>query len=295
VPDRNEEYLFYQTLIGAWPLEEDAWRDFLPRLQEYFIKASREANVRTRWVAPNQAHESALRDFVAGVVDRERNREFCDDFEQVHRSVALYGMLNGLGQTLLKAAAPGVPDCYQGSELWDLRLVDPDNRGLIDYDTRRAALEGLRAVRASAPELDVEALLASWRDGRVKMHVLATALNVRQANPALFSDGSYIPLAAEGEHAQRVVAFARTDAGDWAVSVFPRCVASVEAPVMRRDCRQKFWQATQLALPDNAPKRWTNVLAGNQVPSIGVSSKGTLPLADAFERFPLALLLPSPR
>ena len=293
VPDRNEEYLFYQTLMGAWPLDEGGWKDFLPRLQEYFIKATREANVRTRWVAPNQAHESALRDFVAGVVDRERNREFCADFEQVHRCVALYGMMNGLGQTLVKAASPGVPDCYQGSELWDLRLVDPDNRGLIDYDSRRTALEGLRAACASGGGLDVEALLASWRDGRVKMHVLATALNARRAKPALFSDGRYEPLAADGEHASRVVAFARVHAGDWAVSVFPRCLASVEAPVMKRDCRHKFWQATQLALPEDAPKRWTNVLAGNAVPSIGITSRGGLQLADVFERFPLALLLPS--
>jgi (1->4)-alpha-D-glucan 1-alpha-D-glucosylmutase len=293
VPDRNEEYLFYQTLMGAWPLEEDGWRDFLPRLQEYFIKASREANVRTRWVAPNQAHESALRHFVAGVVDRERNREFCADFEQTHQCVALYGMLNGLGQTLLKAASPGVPDCYQGSELWDLRLVDPDNRGLIDYDSRRTALAGLRAAGASRGERDVEALLASWPDGRVKMHVLATALNARQANPALFNDGRYEVLAAEGEHAHRVVAFARVHAGDWAISVIPRCLASVEAPLMRRDCRRKFWKATQLALPENAPKRWTNLLAGNAVPPIGITSRGAFELAEVFERFPLALLLPS--
>jgi (1->4)-alpha-D-glucan 1-alpha-D-glucosylmutase len=295
VPDRNEEYLFYQTLMGAWPLQADGWRDFLPRLQEYFIKASREANVRTRWVAPNQAHESALRDFVAHVVDRERNREFCADFEDVHRCVALYGMLNGLGQTLLKAACPGVPDCYQGSELWDLRLVDPDNRGLIDYESRRTALEGLRAACESRGELDVEALLASWRNGRVKMHVLTTALNARRANPALFSDGSYEPLAAEGEHGNRVVAFARVHAGDWAISVFPRCLASVQGPVMRRDCRHKFWRATELALPENAPKRWTNILAGNAVPSIETTSRGALQLADVFERFPLALLLPSPQ
>jgi (1->4)-alpha-D-glucan 1-alpha-D-glucosylmutase len=294
VPDRNEEYLFYQTLVGAWPLEEEGWRDFLPRLQEYFIKASREANVRTRWVAPNPAHESALRDFVAHVVDRQQNGAFCTDFERFHEYVALYGMLNGLGQTLLKAACPGVPDCYQGSELWDLRLVDPDNRGRIDYDTRRTALEGLRASWAARGELDVEALLASWRDGRVKMHVLAKALNARRAKPALFGEGSYELLAAEGQHPNRVVAFARVHGDDWAISVFPRCLASVQAPVMRRECRHKFWKATELALPEKAPRLWTNVLAGNAVGSIGATSRGALQLAEVFERFPLALLLPSP-
>jgi (1->4)-alpha-D-glucan 1-alpha-D-glucosylmutase len=127
------------------------------------------------------------------------------------------------------------------------------------------------------------------------MHVLERALNARRANPALFSDGSYEPLAAEGEHANRVVAFARVHAADWAISVFPRCLASVQAPVMRRDCRQTFWQATELRLPGNAPKQWTNVLVGHAVPSFAITSRGTLQLADVFERFPLALLLPAPR
>ena len=101
------------------------------------IKATREAKVHTRWTTPNEAHESALRDFVAGVLDRKSNAEFCSKFEQFQHFTALYGMMNGLSQTLLKTTCPGVPDCYQGSELWDLRLVDPDNRGTIDFDKRR--------------------------------------------------------------------------------------------------------------------------------------------------------------
>ena len=137
VPDRNEEYLFYQTLVGVWPLHESEWTTFVPRLQDYMIKATREAKVHTRWTTPNEAHESALRAFVAGVLDRKGNAEFCSKFDQFQHFTALYGMLNGLGQTLLKATCPGVPDCYQGSELWDLRLVDPDNRGTIDFEKRR--------------------------------------------------------------------------------------------------------------------------------------------------------------
>jgi (1->4)-alpha-D-glucan 1-alpha-D-glucosylmutase len=293
VPDRNQEYLIYQTLIGAWPLEEDEWPGFVPRLQEYFIKASREANVHTRWVAPNQAHESALRDYVASALNRNQNPEFVASFEQFQKGVALYGMLNGLSQTLLKATCPGVPDCYQGSELWDLRLVDPDNRGQINFDKRRDALTGWHDVLRLHQQPDLERLLARWHDGRVKLHVLARALNARRANPELFCAGTYEPLLVGGEHARRVVGFARTHKGDWAISMFPRCIASVEGPVLHRDCRRNFWSRTQVSLPSTAPNRWVNILACDAKP-IAATSTSVLNLSDIFENFPLALLLPSP-
>jgi (1->4)-alpha-D-glucan 1-alpha-D-glucosylmutase len=293
VPDRNEEYLFYQTLVGAWPLQADEWPALVPRLQDYFIKASREANVRTRWVAPNQAHEAAMRDFVGRTLDREANGEFCARFDEFMDWLSPYGMLNGLGQTLLKASAPGVPDCYQGSELWDLRLVDPDNRGPIDFETRRAALAGLRAGPDAGGEIDVESLLEGWRDGRVKMHVLGRVLNARLAHAELFRDGSYHPLVAAGEPAMRVVAFARARATEWAISIFPRCLASIQAPILCASCRSTFWQGTELALPIGAPKRWVNILARDPAEPIAIKADGHLPLAEVFERFPLALLLPS--
>jgi len=292
VPDRNEEYLFYQTLVGAWPLQPDGLPALVPRLQDYFIKASREANLRTRWVAPNQAHESAMRDFVARTLDREANAEFCASFEEFMGWLGPYGMLNGLGQTLLKATAPGVPDCYQGSELWDLRLVDPDNRGVIDFGKRRATLAGLQAKRAPGGETDRDELLAGWRDGRVKMHVLARALNARAAHSDLFREGSYHSLIAAGEHTSRVVAFARVHANDWAISIFPRCLTSIHAPVLCASCRAKFWQGTALALPIGAPNGWANILAGDSALPIMSRSEGHLALADVFEEFPLALLLP---
>ncbi len=147
VPDRNEEYLFYQTLVGVWPLHEDEWGPLVSRVQDYMIKATREAQVHTRWTRPNELHESAMRDFVAGVLDRKSNAEFCSKFGQFQQFTSSYGMLNGLSQTLLKTTCPGVPDCYQGSELWDLRLVDPDNRGTIDFERRRELAGALRQTR----------------------------------------------------------------------------------------------------------------------------------------------------
>jgi (1->4)-alpha-D-glucan 1-alpha-D-glucosylmutase len=291
VPDRNEEYLFYQTLIGVWPLHESEWRTLVPRVQDYMIKATREAQVHTRWTRPNEPHESALRDFVAGVLDRKSNAEFCSKFDQFQQFTALYGMLNGLSQTLLKTTCPGVPDCYQGSELWDLRLVDPDNRGTIDFERRRGLAAALRQTHESENGQNTEKILASWQDGVVKMHVLKRTLNARQANPDLYLEGEYIPIEIQGQHKDRVVAFARKNNNDWAISVSVRCVASVQAPIMGFEERRDFWKQTELILPDGAPKKWANGLAGNAAGIVSATDR--VNVGTALEGFPLALLLPA--
>jgi (1->4)-alpha-D-glucan 1-alpha-D-glucosylmutase len=293
VPDRNEEYLFYQTLVGAWPLQEEDWVSLTPRLQDYFIKASREANVRTRWVAPNQSHESALREFVTRTLDRESNRDFCASVEHLMETVGLYGMLNGLSQTLLKCTCPGVPDTYQGSELWDLRLVDPDNRGPIDFGRRISSLAAVEPSPGAQGSRALEALLVNWRDGRVKTQVLSRSLQARQKMPELFGGGNYKVLAAVGEHANRVVTFAREQAEAWSITISPRCMASAQGPVTCGECRRKFWQKTDLLLPMGAPKRWVNVLCGDASSSFEIDSEGRLSLSSVFEEFPLALLIPA--
>ena len=291
VPDRNEEYLLYQTLIGTWPLHEDEWNTLVPRVQDYMIKATREAKVHTRWTRPNEGHESALRDFVADVLDRTRNSEFCSKFDQFQQFTALYGMLNGLSQTLLKATCPGAPDCYQGCELWDLRLVDPDNRRTIDFEKRRALAAALRETYESRNSENIEKMLGSWQDGRVKMHVLNRALNARKANPDLFLDGDYQPLEIQGTHKDRVIAFARKHGSDWMISLTVRCVASVQAPIIDADERRQFWNHTELVLPKDAPNNWGNALAGSSTPLS--STTGRMNVGAAFEGFPLALLLPT--
>ena len=290
VPDRNEEYLFYQTLVGVWPLHESEWTTFVPRVQDYMIKATREAKVHTRWTRPNDEHESALRDFVVAALDRESNAEFCSKFEQFQHFTALYGMLNGLSQTLLKTTCPGVPDCYQGSELWDLRLVDPDNRGTVDFEKRRELATTLREAYESQNGQNIEQLLESWKNGMVKMHVLNRALNARKESPDLFLDGEYLPLEVRGQHKDRVVAFGRKNGNDWLVSISVRCIASVQAPVIGPEKRRDFWNQTELILANGAPARWINTLAGS---AAGIASAtGRLNLGAAFESFPLALLRP---
>lgn len=290
IPDRNEEYFFYQTLIGAWPLEQGEWPPFVLRMQEYLIKSAREAKMHTRWARPNQSHESALREFVADALDREGNGEFFSSFEPFHEKTALYGMLNGLGQTLLRIACPGVPDCYQGSELWDLRLVDPDNRGPVDFAKRAVLLNRLLETANCGCAQSIDELLSNWRDARVKLHVLRCALKARRENPQLFLDGDYSPLKVSGNHKHRAIAFARTSGNDWAIAVVARCLASSNAPVFGAE-RRGFWENTKLALPDHAPSEWANLLAGKDDPSIS-STRGGLSLGDVFAGFPLALLLP---
>ena len=193
VPDRNEEYFLYQTLLGMWPLQEEEVFGVLERLQSYAVKATREAMVHTRWTRPNLAHEEGLTRFVASILNEKENREFLDDFRGFHRRLAFYGMLNGLSQTLLKITAPGVPDFYQGSELWDLRLVDPDNRGPIDFERRIALLQGLQREAISRTGGLAAQLWESWADGTIKLYVIWKALQLRQKWNGLFTDGDFCP------------------------------------------------------------------------------------------------------
>jgi (1->4)-alpha-D-glucan 1-alpha-D-glucosylmutase len=290
VPDRNEEYLFYQTLIGTWPLTEPEWSTLVPRLQDYVVKATREAMVHTRWARPNEPHEAALRNFVSGVLDRNQNAPFCSHFASFQERTARYGMLNGLGQVVLKVASPGVPDHYQGSELWDLRLVDPDNRGPVDFPKRRAMLAALRDMANRDCARQLFDLVENWQDGRVKLYVVAQALRVRSEYPLLFTRGDYQPLRAVGPHRNRILAFRRRYKRDYAIAVIPRCVAGVGAPIRSWEGRD-FWRETVLALPDQEVKRWVNVLAGTAAPAISTSQSG-ISLADIFGSFPVALLVP---
>jgi (1->4)-alpha-D-glucan 1-alpha-D-glucosylmutase len=287
-PDRNEEYLLYQTLIATWPLDTRRWGELVARLQEYVVKAGREAKVHTRWVKPNLAREAALQKFVASVLDRTSNADFVNDFAQFQRLTADYGMLNGLSQTLLKLACPGVPDFYQGSEAWDFRLVDPDNRAPVCFKSLRTQLDHAQKVANRGDEADLESMVARWHDGRIKLHLIESALAFRRTHSKLFDTGAFQELAAQGEHAHRTFAFQRSFANESAVIVIPRCVASLKAPLDRAG-RAKFWANTTIEIP-NAAADWTNVLApGAQALR---TQSGRIALGDVFVQFPVALLTP---
>jgi len=207
LPHPNDELLLYQTLAGLWPLDDQN------RLRLFLEKAAREARTYTSWIAPNAVYEEALLGFGTDVLQNDR---FRSEFSRFHKRIAFYGAINSLSQVVLKAAAPGVPDFYQGTELWELSLVDPDNRRPVDYEMRAAMLRGIRNA-------DPAALLRRWSDGRIKLFVTWKMLDLRARRAELFREGDYQPLDG-GEH---VVAFARTRGRESVVVAVPRLIASL--------------------------------------------------------------------
>jgi (1->4)-alpha-D-glucan 1-alpha-D-glucosylmutase len=212
-PDANEEYLLYQTLVGAWPLlppDEAGREEFVSRIQEYMNKALKEAKVHTSWISPHEEYDGAVREFVRAILKPCDDNLFLPDFVEFQRATARAGLFNSLSQTLVKIASPGVPDIYQGTEIWNFSLVDPDNRRPVDYDHLAALLASLDAANT---EHDRAALIADLlrepEDGRLKLYVTSRALNFRRRKAELFRSGDYLLLAAVGARAEHVVAFAR--------------------------------------------------------------------------------------
>jgi (1->4)-alpha-D-glucan 1-alpha-D-glucosylmutase len=290
VPDPGEEILLYQTLLGAWPLDPGEMESFPERIRSYMVKAVREAKVHTRWIRPNPEHERAVRDFVTELLVDEDCSRFRKDFLTFQAKVAYFGALNGLAQVLLKIASPGVPDFYQGAEMWDLRLVDPDNRGPVDFSLRTRLLSEL-AIREEQRVLPlIEEIVPAWKDGRIKLFLTSRALNFRKERRDLFLSGEYLPLQAAGGNKEHVLAFARKREGSWAVTVVPRLVARLSPPG-EFPLGQKAWGTkSSLVLPEGAPQRWRNVLTGEELNVPPGSGKKILPLHAVFRHFPVALL-----
>jgi (1->4)-alpha-D-glucan 1-alpha-D-glucosylmutase len=290
VPDRSEEYFLYQTLLGVWPLDSEGCASLLERVQAHIIKATREAMVHTRWTRPNQPHEDALLSFVSGILSKD-NADFLADFRQFHKKIAYLGMINGLSQTLLKITMPGVPDFYQGSELWDLRLVDPDNRGPVDFDKRTAALNEIVTGDAGGPS--AQNLVKSWHDGRIKLYLIWKALQFRRSHEEIFRDGDFLPLQAEGRYSRNITAFARKLGSSWLMAAVPQWLSQV--PAMPDRTKTGFnWEDTRLVLPSGSPSLWNSVLMSQQVPAFSEQSKGYVNASDLFCDLPVALLSGSP-
>jgi (1->4)-alpha-D-glucan 1-alpha-D-glucosylmutase len=294
-PDRNDEYLFYQTLAGTWPLQP-AWPqaagELVPRLQAYMLKAAKEAKVNTSWINPNQPYDEAVQRFVEGVLDPSPGNRFLADFVAFHGPVARLGMVNSLAQTAIKVTAPGVPDFYQGTELWDFSLVDPDNRRPVDYETRIRLLDDLRR-RIAAGELASLAaeLTREWPDGRIKLYTAHRALVFRRSLPDLFQAGAYLPLAAEGPAAASLCAFARRRGGAAAVTVVPRLTARLTGGGARLPLGPETWGETLLELPADGPARYTDLFTGRVLEAARHAKRMTLAVADILAICPVALLV----
>ncbi|HXU91659.1 MAG TPA: malto-oligosyltrehalose synthase [Methylomirabilota bacterium] len=277
VPGANTEYLIYQTLVGVWPIDAE-------RLTAYLLKAVREAKTHTSWINPNAKYDAALTRFAQAIVDRERAAAFLDDFGRFQARIAQYGAINSLAQTLLKITAPGVPDFYQGTELWDLSLVDPDNRRPVDWKLRQRLLGELEQALASTADRAALAhdLWLHKDDARVKLFLVHEALAFRRARPTLFATGAYRPLEARGALAEHVCAFARVAGESATVTVVPRLLArrGGEATPLGAE----YWGDTTLDVPAELGGRVVNVLTGETLEG------DALPLGRVLARFPVALL-----
>lgn len=295
-PDRNDEYLLYQTLLGAWPsqpLSPGQWGPFRERITGYMLKAAKEAKVHTSWINPNDPYDAAVQKFTRAVLAEDKKNRFLKHFATLQQFVSFHGRVNALSQLLLKLTSPGVPDIYQGTELWDDSLVDPDNRRPVDYNLRRSMLASLRQ-RLDGSEATVQLireLLDSMDDGRIKLYLTYRVLNYRRDHEALFSEGDYVPLVAFGEHQHQVCAFARTLHDEAVLVVTPRLTVRLSNGNQHLPLGAGVWQDGWLAVPFGPSAHgYRNVLTGERICSCMYNEKPSLLLSAVFSCLPMAIL-----
>jgi (1->4)-alpha-D-glucan 1-alpha-D-glucosylmutase len=289
-PAPAEEALIYQTLLGAWPLESEDQAGFIDRLKCFLVKAAREAKTNSDWLHPNQAHEEALLGFAEAILAPSKDNRFLPDFLRFHEVISFHGALNSLSQVLFKITAPGAPDLYQGSELWDFSLVDPDNRRPVDYRKRIALLESLRRQETENRRGLLKDMVAGWQDGRIKLYLTDKALDFRRAHAPLFLDGEYIPVETAGAKRENVVAFCRRHQDAWSLTVAPRWTTQL-ASAPRAPLGERAWLDTALHLPEGAPLAWRDVLTLETVSNRRFDDGGRiLLLRHVLRRLPVALL-----
>jgi len=294
VPDKNEEYLFYQTLVGAWPvgsINQDSLGFFRARMRDYMLKAVREAKVNSSWINPNITYEETLATVIDAILADGPDNPFLAEFMQFQRFIARWGAFTSLSQTLLKIASPGVPDFFQGTELWDLNLVDPDNRRPVDFKWRNECLAELARREAEVgPKKLVQELLLQWEDGRIKLYLISKALGCRREKRELFERGEYLPIEVLGEQARHVCAFVRRMSGKEVVAVVPRFMATLIPEPDKIPCGDEVWGGAFLVLPDGSGTKYRNVLTGEMVAAVERSGRPALRLAELFADAPVALL-----
>jgi (1->4)-alpha-D-glucan 1-alpha-D-glucosylmutase len=278
LPTRGDEYHYYQALIGIWPQtppNATALASLRDRLKAYMLKAVREAKMRTSWINPDPDYEAALERFV---VQSLESPVFLKDVNETVPRLAKRGMLVSLSQAVLKVASPGVPDYYQGTELFDFSLVDPDNRRPVDYELREKYL--------SDEEPDPHSLLSMLSDGRAKLHIIRRGLAVRRAHPMLFHGGRYVPIYADSGREENIVAFALVRSGAAVMPVAPRLFAGLMQEGEAAPIGERIWGEASLVLPNELQGELQDVLTGEKL-----QARGRLPLAQLLARFPVALLV----
>ncbi len=290
-PDPNTEYLFYQTLVAIWPaqrpgrrvddLPDRTWRDAARvRLVRYMLKATREAKLRTSWTDPDSSFEEALASFVTVTLEPSEEAPFLFDVARLVARIAATGVANALARIVIHLTAPGTPDLYQGDELWNFTLVDPDNRGRVDYEARDLAfnrLEETATVLRDGGAIDPT-------DNRLKLLITHRLLEARRTRPRLFTDGRYEPLAVRGRRSEHLIAFARTEGEHAVVTIAPRLVRELETGGEQANA---WWGDTIVSLPDRLRDRcWRGVIDGREI-----SRQSELPVADLLRPLPVGVLM----
>lgn len=295
VPDRNEEYLLYQTIIGVWPAQDEmdgVQRPLVERLKEYMLKAMREAKVNTSWINPDYLYEEAALHFVETILRDVPGNGFLADLHRTVPGIIRCGMLNSLAQTLLKAASPGIPDFYQGTELWDFSLVDPDNRRPVDFEIRAATLKELQAAELErGPRALAGELLETMNDGRVKLFLIWKLLSHRRSHRTVFELGKYLPLEVHGQQSDNVCAFERYNDGKTLIAVAPRFFTRLGAQAGGLPLGADAWNDTGLVIPfESAGRIYRNVITGERLATSLREGQTSFPLAAVLADFPVALL-----
>jgi (1->4)-alpha-D-glucan 1-alpha-D-glucosylmutase len=291
-PDANEEYLLYQTLVGSWPLypmNAEEHQAYVRRIDGYMQKALHEAKVHTSWVNPNGEYEQAVAKFVERVLQRSPGNVFLEDLRQFQGPIAKAGMYNSIAQLVLKIASPGVPDFYQGNDLWAFDLVDPDNRRSVNYDVRRQMLKNLQEQAARDKAALVDRLRENPCDGAIKLYLTSEALRFRRDHRDLFAQGSYTALTTDGNRARNVVAFSRAIANQTLIVVtgrfFLKLCNSHSKPI------GDVWGSTTVALPKKtAHTGFRDIFTGESITAEEREGGLFLPVNKVFSRCPVALL-----
>jgi (1->4)-alpha-D-glucan 1-alpha-D-glucosylmutase len=285
IPDKNDEYFLYQTLVGAFPFKTEEFDGFKVRLKEYIVKAVREAKVHTAWLKPDTDYEENFNAFIEKILTFSGQNKFFQEFLSFQKIISSYGIFNSLSQTLIKITSPGIPDFYQGSEFWDLNLVDPDNRRPVDFSIRAWLLNEMKSIEVNDILKLINELLSTKEDGRIKLFLIYRALAARQKHRNLFEKGNYIPLETGGMYKDNIVAYARELKPLWAITVAPRFLTGV-IDENTYPLGTGIWNDTHIILPEETPDQWKEEISG-----IHSEGKQTLAISEALKYFPCALLI----
>jgi (1->4)-alpha-D-glucan 1-alpha-D-glucosylmutase len=293
-PDGNDEYLIYQTLLGTYPaqaMEKEEAGAYRERIQQYMLKAIREAKVHTSWINPDPDYEEGVANFVRDLLDPATSGGFLADFPAFLEPVAVCGIYNSLSQLVLKLFSPGVPDIYQGNELWSFNLTDPDNRRPVDFGTRIQLLGRIKEQTASAQDLSdfTRRLVEGKKDGTIKLYVTWASLNYRREHVGLFDTGRYVPLKVSGAKRDHVCAFAWQNANLTLIVAVPRLVAGLTRLAAVEPLGPEVWGDTRIVLPRKFEESaYKNIFTGEKLETVNQAGRLSLHVADILATFPVA-------